>query len=109
VSAPAEGGAAAASLQGDGVLAVRGALTFATVSDLYPQSEGWIRDSAGPVTVDLKDVRRADSAGLALLVEWLRLARAGGRELRFINVSEQVRSLARVNGLGRALQIDNQD
>ena len=109
MSAPAEGGEATASLQGDGVLAVRGALTFATVPDLYPQSEAWMRDSAGPVAVDLQDVQRADSAGLALLVEWLRLARASGRELRFINVPEQVRSLVRVNGLGRALQINNHD
>lgn len=101
VVAPAQ-----ATAQGDGVLAVRGVLSFDTVPDVYAQSAAWVRKSEGTVTVDLKDVERADSAGLGLLVEWLHLARSKGRELKFVNVPEQVRSMIRVNGLNRALNID---
>lgn len=107
MSVPAAGGEAQATAQGDGVLAVRGALTFHTVPDLFRQSSAWMQKSSGLVTIDLKDVQRADSAGLALLVEWLHLARGKGRDVRFVNVPEQVRSLSRVNGLSRALGFNN--
>ncbi len=98
-----------ATAQGDGVLAVSGALTFDTVPDVFQQSLDWVQKANGRLTIDLKEVQRADSAGLALLVEWLRRARAKGAEVAFINVPEQVRSLIRVNGLNQALGVDNHD
>lgn len=88
-----------------GVLAVSGALTFDTVPDVYPGSVEWIAQAGSAITVDLVEVQKADSAGLALLLEWLHRARAAGRELRFVNVPEQVRSLVQVSGLNRALDI----
>ena len=48
----------------------------------------------GPFEVDLGGVTRADSAGLALLLELARDARAAGRELRCTRVPEQLRRLA---------------
>jgi phospholipid transport system transporter-binding protein len=93
------------ALADNGTLAVSGALTFSTVPDVWQQSAEWLRRSDGPSTIDLNDLRRTDSAGLALLVEWLRLATAAGRSLRFVNIPEQVRSLIRVNGLGKALNV----
>lgn len=95
------------ALQGDGTLAVSGVLTFDAVPDVLKQSAAWIDKAGGPITMDLKEVRRADSAGLALLVEWLRRAKEKGRQLRFVNVPDQVRSLIRVNGLSEALGVDN--
>ena len=52
-------------------------------------------------TVDLAAVERADSAGLALLVEWLRAARGRGARLRFDNVPAQLRAIAATSGLDR--------
>ena len=98
---------AEATVEGDGMLSVRGALSFDTVPDVFAKSAAWVRKSQGAITIDLKGVERADSAGLALLVEWLQIARRENRELRFANVPEQVRSLARVNGLSNALGIGN--
>lgn len=95
------------TLRGEGNLAVSGVLTFNTVPDVLTQSAPWIDKAGGPITMDLKEVRRADSAGLALLVEWLRRAKDKGRQLRFVNVPDQVRSLIRVNGLSEALGVDN--
>jgi phospholipid transport system transporter-binding protein len=48
----------------------------------------------GAFEVDLGGVTRADSAGLALLLELARDARAAGRELRCTRVPEQLKRLA---------------
>lgn len=93
--------------QENGRLVVEGALTFATVPDVLPPSAAWIQQGSGDIQVDLNGVTRTDSAGLALLVEWLQLALARGRPIRFVHVPEQVQSLIRVNGLGAALGINN--
>jgi phospholipid transport system transporter-binding protein len=106
-TASAGAGSAEATVEGDGTLAVRGVLNFDTVPDVYTRSLAWVQKSQGAIAVDLKDVQRADSAGLALLVEWLHLARRRNRELKFVNVPEQMRSLIRVNGLGRALGVES--
>lgn len=95
----------AAVTQNDDALSASGELTFETVPRLLDQSRAWLQSSGGAITVDLKAVTRADSAGLALLVEWLRLARLKARPLAFTNMPEQVRSLVRVNGLGHALGV----
>jgi phospholipid transport system transporter-binding protein len=87
----------------DGVLAVSGALTFQTVPDIHERANAWVRAPNGTVAVDLSGVTRADSAGLALLLEWLRLAAGGGRELRFVNVPDQVHRLIEINGLTEIL------
>lgn len=90
----------------DGVLTVSGDLTFATVPELVTQSEAWLAAGTGALTVDLGGVRRADSAGLALMVEWLRLAREGARELKFVHMPDQVRNFIHVSGLTQVLPAD---
>jgi len=97
VSAPATADVAFA----DGRLSVSGMLTFDTVPDAYARSAAWVSGGAA-ASVDLARVQRADSAGLALMVEWLRLARIAGRGLKFIQIPEQVHEIIRVNGLERA-------
>lgn len=81
---------------------VVGALTFETVPDLYRNSANWFQ-SAGELTLDLAQVERTDSAGLALLIEWLRCAKAANLTLRFANIPAQVQTLLRINGLQDAL------
>lgn len=78
--------------------AISGALTFETVPDLYKASGAWF-EVEGDLTLDLAQVTNADSAGLALLLEWLRRARAAKRNLRFANIPAQVQSLMRINNL----------
>lgn len=96
---------AEATVEGDGALTVRGVLSFDTVPGVFAKSAAWVETSQGAITIDLKNVERADSAGLALLIEWLQMARRQNRELSFRNVPEQVRSLIRVNGLTNALGV----
>ena len=54
---------------------------------------------AQEVTVDLKSVREADSAGLALLVHWSNLARSSSAELVFTGAPAQLRQMAKITGL----------
>ena len=99
-------GAARVTPQGSGTFAIDGVLTFDTVPELFDRADEWFRNGARSLTIDLKAVHRADSAGLALLVEWLRLAQSKGTELKLINVPEQMRSLIRVSGLSEALGVN---
>jgi phospholipid transport system transporter-binding protein len=101
----APGATAEATMDDDGTLTVSGVLSFDTVPDVFAKSAAWVQKSQGAITIDLKNVNRADSAGLALLVEWLQLARRRNLSLTFTNVPEQVRSLARVNGLSNAIGV----
>lgn len=77
---------------------VSGPLTFDTVLELVPMSADW-SVQRGPLVVDLANVGRADSAGLALLVEWLRAAHAAGRPLTFAHVPRKLQTLIEVSDL----------
>jgi phospholipid transport system transporter-binding protein len=90
----------------DGVFAMSGPLVFDTVPRVYERFSDEVR-RAGSLTLDLAGVKRADSAGLALLLEWLQSARETGNQIRFVNVPKQIRSLARVSGLEKALGLDS--
>ena len=80
------------------VHALSGPLTFDSVPDIYSTSRSWF--SAGTsMTIDLHQVAQADSAGLALLIEWLRWARKAGSSLTYTNIPPQMLELIRVNGL----------
>ncbi|MCC7462298.1 MAG: STAS domain-containing protein [Gammaproteobacteria bacterium] len=82
-----------------GVYRLESELTFATVADL--RSQGMVAlaaaGSTGSVIFDLDAVRQVDSAGLALLVDWLAAARAAGARLCFTGLSSGLRALARLS------------
>jgi phospholipid transport system transporter-binding protein len=71
---------------------VNGAMTFESVSDLWRQSEDMF-SGEGVFQIDLAQVTRTDSAGLALMVEWLREASRRGARIEFLNMPEQLLSL----------------
>lgn len=75
-----------------------GPLTFDSVPSIYAASRTWFA-GAQAITIDLADAGAADSAGLALLIEWMRTARKAGTRLRFANIPAQMQDLIRVNGL----------
>lgn len=87
---------------GEGVLRVEGALDFGTVRGLLSQGESLIPKS-GPVEIDLSGVDSANSAGLALLLEWLDIARSRGAELRYVAIPESLARIAELSNLGSLL------
>ena len=75
---------------------VVGALRFTTVSALLPVGEAAINAGRAAV-IDLAEVTSSDSAGLALLIDWLSVAKSAGRTLRFENIPSQLQQLARLS------------
>lgn len=53
----------------------------------------------GHCRVDLGEIIDADSAGLAVLIEWLAQARARGTRLEYANLPSTLRSLAKLSGV----------
>jgi phospholipid transport system transporter-binding protein len=90
----------------DGVLEVSGRMTFQTVPELAARSAQWFNASNPAVTVDLGKVTMADSAGLALMLDWMKQARAAKREIKFLNLPDQVRRLIRVSHLNSAFDLE---
>jgi len=75
---------------------IAGVLDFGTVGDLLGSgSEAILAGHAA--FIDLGGVTATDSAGLALLLEWLSVARAAKRSLRYENVPMQLQQLARLS------------
>lgn len=83
-------------VSGAGRAALTGALTFSTAAALMPL--GVTSITKGQVTsIDLAAVTGADSAGLALLIEWLSVAKAEGQSLHYENVPAQLQQLAKLS------------
>ncbi|RJS94633.1 lipid asymmetry maintenance protein MlaB [Salinisphaera sp. Q1T1-3] len=83
---------------------VEGELDKNSVPGRLKKSANWF--SAGHETViDLGGVVRADSAGVALLLEWMRDARRAGTTLRFANAPAQMRAIIDFSGLGDVIDV----
>lgn len=81
---------------GEGRFRISGLLDASTVTSLLDESQGRFR-GLPEVIVDFHNVTESDSSGLALLLEWLRLARKAGQKIRFEEVPEQIMALARIS------------
>jgi phospholipid transport system transporter-binding protein len=89
----------------DGGFSISGEMSFATVNRLLALSSA-VSFNANPLfSIDLGRVSRADSAGLALLVEWMARARRSNAEIRFLNMPKQMRDMARVTEVDSLLPL----
>lgn len=89
---------------GPGRYVLSGVLSFETVPALWRRSDALLQ-GVPEVKLDLKRITRTDSAGLALLVEWMRLARQRGIRINFLNIPSQMLAIARVSGLDDILPL----
>jgi anti-anti-sigma factor len=86
------------------VLSVTGVLGFESVVELEAQGVQWLREQAATAcTIDLGAVSYSSSAGLVLLLAWLRAAAQCGKTLRIRNMPVDMAALARVGGLAELL------
>jgi phospholipid transport system transporter-binding protein len=79
---------------GEGRFAVSGEMTFATAEKMLRASEDLFDDHT-QIDVDLTEVTDSDSAGLALLLEWVTWANHSVREIRFTGMPEKILAIAR--------------
>ena len=87
-----DGNATFESLDGERSRVV-GSLEFATVARLLPLGTAAIEGGHAAV-IDLAGVTASDSSGLALLIEWLSVAKEARRSLRYENMPAQLHQLA---------------
>ncbi|HPF26698.1 MAG TPA: STAS domain-containing protein [Steroidobacteraceae bacterium] len=92
----------------DGGLAVVGELTFKTARVACAVGEQALRtlSPSKRVRIDCAGVERADSAGVAVLIEWLRLARRSGRDIQYVTLPASVLAIARISELDKLLLAD---
>jgi len=85
-----------AAVSGD-VYRLEAPLTFATVGALRNPGLALIASANTELTINLEAVPQVDSAGLALLIDWLGTARARSCQLRYDKPGETLLSLARLS------------
>jgi phospholipid transport system transporter-binding protein len=75
---------------------VSGVMHFTTVTALLAAGIEAIENGRAAV-IDLSEVKDSDSSGLALLIEWLSVAKGANRSLRYENIPIQLQQLARLS------------
>ncbi len=81
-----------------GQLIVSGELNFATIVGLWKQSLPLLTNRS-PIDIDLSQVTLSNSAGIALLIEWLKYAKQNNKAITFHGISAQLQSIAAVAGV----------
>ena len=96
------------SLSTDGdTAAISGVLDFKTVLDIEKRGAQWFsNDAPAKCRLDLSGVTYCNSAGVALVLDWLRAARAAGKELAIENMPEDMVSIALLGGLDAILPLN---
>ena len=84
-------------------LIISGPVTLANVAQLVEEAKAQV---ASVGAVDLGEVTEVDSSLLAVLIAWLREAKAGGRTLTYARLPEDLRTLAQLYGVAELLPQD---
>lgn len=89
--------ALAVTLQPDGLVMLAGDLTFATINKKTVQLINF-KKMPDNLVVDFSQVKQSDSAGLALVIEWLKISKKMQRQIQFKNIPPQLLTLASLSG-----------
>lgn len=79
---------------GNGKFALSGLMTFDTAGEILRDSEELFEEHTR-IEVDLSGITDTDSAGLALLLEWITWANHTVREIRFLETPEKIDAIAK--------------
>ena len=98
--------AAASTLESiaSGQYRLSGAVTVANAAALRSQGLSAFAGERGPFSIDLTNVAPIDSAGLALLIDWLAAAQRAGASLSYAHLPEPARTLARLSEVETLLE-----
>ena len=87
---------------GEGRFALDGEMTFATADRILRSSEEPFEQYTR-IEVDFSGVTKSDSAGLALLLEWITWANHTVREIRFTSIPERIVAIAKTTEVDHLL------
>lgn len=79
---------------GGGKFSLSGRMTFHTAGEILRASERPFEEHTR-IEVDLGGIDDTDSAGLALLLEWITWANHTVREIQFIDMPEKIEAIAK--------------
>ena len=88
---------------GGGKFALRGRMTFDTAGRILRDCETMFEEHTR-IEVDLSGVSDTDSAGLALLLEWITWANHTVREIRFIDTPAKIDAIAKTTEVDHLLK-----
>ena len=88
---------------GDGRFCLTGEMSFETAERILHASEGRFEEHTR-LEVDLSGVTQTDSAGLALLLEWITWANHTVREIRFTDMPAKIEAIAKVTEVDHLLK-----
>lgn len=91
---------------GAGRFLVSGPLTFDTVTDAAAASQKLFAEHQA-IDLDLAGVTASDSAGLALLIEWVSRAQRGHCRLSYSRIPAQVMAIARISDVDKLLPVSS--
>jgi len=89
---------------GEGLFRVSGPLDFNSVPGVWEASLPLLREAPSGARIDLAGVDGVDSAGLALVLEWVGQASLAGRSLRIEGLPDKLLALARISETEGLLQ-----
>ena len=92
------------SVQAEQVLVLEGALTMETAASRL--AEGRRLASSGNLLLDLSAVTDSDSAALALIIDWVKTARAAGHGVTIQGMPAGISSLAELYGVAELLPLN---
>lgn len=88
---------------GNGRFALSGSMGFDTAGSILNESEELFEEHT-LLEVDLSGVTETDSAGLALLLEWITWANHTVREIRFSGTPEKIDAIAKTTEVDHLLK-----
>ena len=89
--------------KGEGKFALQGDMSFDTANTILRDSESQFARHAS-LDIDLSGVKRADSAGLALLLEWIAQARSRSADIRFQGIPDSLLAIAKTCEVDELIQ-----
>jgi phospholipid transport system transporter-binding protein len=89
--------------RGGGKFALSGHMSFDTAGHILRDSEEMFEEHTR-IEVDLCEVTETDSAGLALLLEWITWANHTVREIRFVGMPEKIDAIAKTTEVDHLLK-----
>ena len=88
-----------------GSLRAEGPLTFASARRAYELGVAALAHSASAkLEIDCRGISASDSAGLAVLLGWLSVAKRAGRSLHYAQLPQELAALARISDLEDLLE-----
>lgn len=77
-------------------IVVAGRLDFTTAADALEAVSEQLQSSKTDQIIDMAGVTQSNSAGLAVMIEWLAIARRADQQITFQNIPDSLRQISTV-------------